>query len=352
MNSPYPVRRLSDPEKHSVHAYYDVCPESPDGTRLTWFEFEDEVPGPGHPVVADRNGQTRRAIDARVNGIGHVGGFSTFFSNTHLAWTEGREGEGATVVRDLDSGQERRVKGRVRQFSQANGKGFFMHKPAAANPHGLMQEVSIVPLMGSGDEARFSVPDAAAVVPGEVPPAETLQLQNTKWSPDGSLFMVVFTNEWHRLRHPGSSLFKTILVGNADGSGLRFLAHFGHHPIWKPDGSGILSHCFNKEGQQDLVFDPLVGERQVLRKSFPGVHATLHPSRELIVTDTHGKDSARIVLVDAGTWDETVLAEFEHTRFDHQGGFHPHPVFSRDGRRVYFNAMDGQRCGVHVADLP
>lgn len=45
------------------------------------------------------------------------------------------------------------------------------------------------------------------------------------------------------------------------------------------------------------------------------------------------------------------LTTFDHPTWNHRDGHHPHPVCSPDGRRIYFNAAPGGRCGCYALDL-
>jgi hypothetical protein len=339
-----------------MHAYYDICPESPDGAGLIWFEFDGPVPGSGEVVLGDREGGHRRVLDRGVLGIGHVGGFCTFVAANHVSWTARGQGDPVTRIQALDTGEHRDLEGALRQTCLETGYAFLQARDTADNPHGLAQAVRIVEALGSGRTLlEFGVAEAAKVCPDGVPPLEQLQLQNTKWTPDGQRFLVVFTNEAYARQNPQSNAprFKCILVGELSRK-LTFLASFGHHPAWLPDGSGVYSYDRQGEATQALALDRPGQARVVLHPDLPGTHPTFHPTRPWLVSDIFVQDgeSVEIALWRTDTWAKTVLARYPHTRFHHQDGFHPHPVFSRDGRRLYFNGMDGGPCGLWALDLP
>ena len=49
---------------------------------------------------------------------------------------------------------------------------------------------------------------------------------------------------------------------------------------------------------------------------------------------------AAVLLYDVATGKHRVLATFRLNDASHQTGIHPHPVWSRDGKRAYFNSAE------------
>lgn len=360
MQTATPCRRLSDPDHASIHAYYDCCPENPAGNRLACFRFDGPVPGRGRVEIRDRDGLLLEHAGQGAWGIGHVGAFPTWADDDAVLWVDGPDDGDAdprTYLRELSRGHQRALPGRIRQFHPGSGRGLLQEcVHDAANPLGLTRSIAVIDRAGDIlgrlhlDDCHASLRDPAAA-----PPREQLSLMNAKWSPDGSRFMAVYSTEPFRRRScvKPAAHYKVLVVAAADGGDVRFLGHCGHHPSWTPDGSGIIAYQ-RRDGGQDLVrFDLASGEATTLLPGVPGVHPTLAPDGRSVVTDVfdreHGR--ARILRCSLPGGGMEVLADFAHVDFAHSDGHHPHPVFSRDGQRIYFNAQDGGACGVYVLAL-
>ena len=362
MDTTFPCIRLSDPGHPTVHAYYDCCPESPDGQRVACFRFDGPVPGVGRVEVRDRDGALLDSFGHGATGDGHVGAFPTWADDDAILWVDGPDGlsgEPRTFLRELSRDAQPELPGRIRQFHSASGRGLVQECARdEANPLGLTTAVAVIDRQGATigritrEGCYATLPDPAAA-----PPASCLSLMNAKWSPDGSRFIAVYNTEPYRKLGGTDDVarFKTLVVAQADGSGLRFLGHFTHHPSWTPDGSGIIAFNRNADGDgQDLVrFDAESGEPTVLLADVPGVHPTIAPDHASVVTDVFDQTAgrARIVRYPLPEGEPELLADFAHVDFAHRDGHHPHPVFSRDGRRIYFNAQDGGACGLWALDL-
>lgn len=361
MRSDLPCTRLSDPDHPSVHAYYDCCPEDPAGARIACFRFDGPVPGVGRVEIRDRSGRLETHFGADCQGNGHVGGFATWADDDAVIWVDGPDGSAGdprTHLRELGSGEQRELSGRIRQFHAPSGRGLVQEMATTAdNPHGLCRAIAVIDRRGE-TIGRLRLEDALAAHPDPdaVPPLATLNLMNSKWAPDGSRFLVVWTGEVYRRRSGDAShpRHKCLLLADATGGSVRFLGDFTHHPAWSPDGRSVIAFLQQEHGQDLVAFDAETGERRVLLRDLPGVHPSLSPDGRSVVTDVfnapeHGH--AQILRIDLASGQREVLAEFAHADFGHSDGHHPHPVFSRDGRRLYFNAQDGGPCGVFVLEL-
>ncbi|MBI3466886.1 MAG: hypothetical protein HY000_28055, partial [Planctomycetes bacterium] len=125
------------------------------------------------------------------------------------------------------------------------------------------------------------------------------------------------------------------------------------HPSWRPDSRTIVETSFT-------LFDSNDGSSQRLAglPSPRGDHPSSSPDGRLIVTDTtmdvFGGDRNHwgIVVADARGGEYTLIHQFDNS----QGASswrrsHPHPVFSPDGRRVYFNVSSGPWTQLYVAEI-
>jgi hypothetical protein len=124
------------------------------------------------------------------------------------------------------------------------------------------------------------------------------------------------------------------------------------HPAWFPDSRRILNF-------HNTVTDARSGEISTISKlpEFPGQHLTPSPDGRLFVTDTHlepfggKKGEWGVAVCDSNGGDWTWIAKF---RGDEGATTwrknHPHPAFSPDGKRIYYNVNSGRWTTLYMAE--
>jgi len=138
----------------------------------------------------------------------------------------------------------------------------------------------------------------------------------------------------------------------------RFLYMHGKwgHPAWAPDSCRIA----NIWGRRPVLVNCETGAVEANRKlpAFPSAHPAISPDGQLFAVDTRAESFGG----DKNEWAIVVgsIKSAEHVlvhRFDNSQGArswrkaHPHPVFSPDGRRVYFNVSSGPWTQLYVAEM-
>jgi Tol biopolymer transport system component len=127
------------------------------------------------------------------------------------------------------------------------------------------------------------------------------------------------------------------------------------HPAWHPDSRRII----NMWGQGPVLVDVETGnvERNPELPPFAGGHPAVSPDGQLFVTDTRvdsPEGSQRLWAIAVGDFSSGGCVILH--RFDNSQGAkswrraHPHPVFSPDGRRIYFNVNSGRWTRLFVAE--
>lgn len=345
------LTRLSRGHGPAMHRYYDVRCESPDGTRLLYFEFDGPVPGPGTVFVAHRDGSNAQAV-GRCEGAcyGHVGANATWISD-HQVWfmTGGQFHNQSRLVR-LDTGSAQDLSANIRAFHEGTGlAALTVSDPAAGTDEFTRRRrfrVDRLHVDSGAVSPLLTIEQAVAAHPqrDRLTP-ERMNFMNTKWSPDGATLSVVFTDQIYcsLTREPRRT--KCLILVDADGGNVRYLTEFNHHPMWAPDSSFILAHHPGTDGQE-LRAHPVNGAAsRVLLDSFVGIHTSLDRAMERVVTDAFDfEETGRgaVLLYELRTGRREVLAAGPHERHDHESGTHIHPQWSRDESRILFNlAADG-----------
>jgi hypothetical protein len=337
--------QLSAGPRPSVHRYYDVPCESPNGKAILYFTFDGPVPGPGSVVVADRDGRNPQTV-ARADGacLGHVGAQALWIDNETIHYTPGGDDDPASRFVSLSTGETREMHGWIRAYHEGSRQAAVLManvtKEADKFAKRRRPQVDRLDVPSGAVQTILTIEDAVAVHPrrDEIDPA-TMNFMNTKWSPDGETLSVVFTDEIYHNLFGGSTTVKSLILVNADGSHVRYLGEFSHHPLWSPDGSFVLAHR-KREESQDLVALPVDGrEPHVLIRDFVGIHSSLDRQMRRVVTDAYRfpePGSAAVLLYDLADGRRDLLFQGSQTDFDHRTGSHVHPQWSRDEGRILF----------------
>jgi Tol biopolymer transport system component len=133
---------------------------------------------------------------------------------------------------------------------------------------------------------------------------------------------------------------------------LFFRAQWGH-PAWSPDSRTLIN-------VPNVLIDSDNGQERPIPQlpKFPGSHPSIASDGKLFATDitlqNFGGTKAQwgLVVGDLAGKRYQILHRFNNS----QGAkswrvSHPHPIFSPDGRRIYFKVSDGKWTQLYVAEL-
>jgi len=183
-----------------------------------------------------------------------------------------------------------------------------------------------------------------------------LFVKHTKWSPDGSQMMFVFTNEIHFDKKYGElPRVKDIYVVNADGSGLKRVGQFGNHPLWHPNGREILTNSpfAESRGNRLVLTDVDTGADRLAATCLNGYgHPSFSPDGNHIVADVVDRNTkvARFELVNVAADTSQTLVEMPVTDHTH-AGTHLHPVWRHDGSQILYASDASGIAQLCVIDL-
>lgn len=349
---------LPEGDRHTMHTYFNISPESPDGKWVLYFASKTSKGHTGDVCIFNRQTKEEKvlAADVNVEDAHRVACQQWISGGKRVVYHGERDGHWYVACVDVETGAQRILaRDQLSCWGQPNA--------------------DIVPLYGlhwnPGEHRNLELLN---VVTGAVTTPVTVDALKAAY-PDW--WAKSFGDQWPSIFFPILSpdlkrvFFKMALAGKGDPrstaassrEGLicysleekRFLymnPKWGH-PSWLPDSRHIAE-------AGNLVYDSNDGKYTRLPGIPPcrGDHPSVSADGSLRVTDTTmdkfgGKDSDwGIVLADAHGGNHLLLHQFDNS----QGArswrrSHPHPAFSADGRRIYFNVSSGPWTRLYVAEV-
>jgi len=351
MHEPMPERVISDGRVFSVHTYFDICPESPNGRRVVYSRFTGGVPSrmgdapaTGEVIVADRDGGAARSIGAFAPRTSHTGAYTVWIDDATVAYQDGP----AVCLVNVDTGALRRFKGGCQMFDPVKGALFCPGEVRDEGPDAFPPGLYRLNI-DTGAVRTVITPAGLMEYPffRELPAPPTDLWCHAKWSPNGTR---VAARVDLSPRQKGIGIFSC----RPDGSDVIPFKYFSGERWDKP----MHWSFFDDDSFYGYdVTDPrrpcrrwtLDGEIIETVHEGPGNHACLSPAGDYLVTDSwYNVEPRSVMFYRRYDREPVVLAEMPHTwQAD------AHPALSRDGRRVYFNRTgpEGQGSQVCAVDL-
>jgi WD40 repeat protein len=360
---------VPDLAAHAIHSYYVAAPESPDGGRVLYYQSTTPEGHEGEIRVLDRSSGKSRAVASKIT-----------VEDAHRAacqqWIRGgksvvfhdfRDGEWVVAIVDAETLEERVLaRGRQLGWGPPGGRVVPLYGPHA-RPEGhrdlelLDVESGEIRTVCTAETVTKAYSDWIAKQFGGRP----ISIFFPVLGPDGArVFFKLAAARESAIDPKSPDLFRRktasdragLLVFDLKSARLTFPEpRSWGHPAWLPDGRRILD-----------VGHLLIDADSGVAKKIPGLpelkggpHPSACPDGRIFVTDFTpplGEPKPKgfwSMLVGDLNGDRSVVL---HT-FDLTGGAkswrgsHPHPVFSPDGRRIYFNATIGGWTQLCVAEL-
>lgn len=352
---------LVSPEeaRHSIHSYFNTCPESPDGKFVLFYTSTTADGHHGEIRIRDRQTGEEKLLARNLHvEDAHRAACQQWVSQgRRVVFHAERGGRWFVAAVDVATGQER-----ILAQDQLAGWG---------QPH-----ADLVPLYGLhwSAEGHRNL-DLVNVASGEIKTALTLDAVRAEYSDwftksfgdrPVKIFFPVLGPDLQRVffkmaapaggdaRSKQASVRQGLLCYSlADQRFLYMNSRWGH-PSWHSDGRTIVE-------MNNQLFDSNTGQSRRIPQlpKWRGDHPSLSPDGKLLVTDTKldviggNEGDWGIIVADVQGTNYVVLHRFNNSRgASSWRPSHPHPVFSPDGRRVYFNVSDGPWTRLHVAEIP
>jgi Tol biopolymer transport system component len=347
----------TQPGRHTIHSYVNVCPESPDGRWVLFYASTAPDSHRGELRILERATGQEKVLARNINTEdAHRAACQQWTSRgRRVVYHDVRDGEWLVAAVDVESGKER-VLARQRQlcWGQANSDlvplyGQHWNPGAHRDLELLNVETGEITTAVTADAVRAKYPELVAKLFGDKPMSVFFPIL----SPD--LKRVFF-----KLASAGDGDFRSSKASTRLGlvcydlENKRFLfatANWGH-PAWHPDSRTIVqkgNYLFDSNDGRGRRIPDLPG--------FRGDHPTASPDGKLMVTDTTlekfgGTEKEwGVALSDIRGKNHIILHRFDNSRGAKSWRrSHPHPVFSPDGRRIYFNVSSGEWTQLFMAE--
>lgn len=344
-------------ERHSIHAYFNTCPESPDGRYVLYYTSETATGEDGDLRILERStGRETVLATGIVTEDAHRAACQQWSNNGRtVVYHNYKDGHWQVMAVDVET-----HKSRVLAMDHQVGFGSAIGQRVPVygchwdpGPHRDLELVNVV----TGATRR-------AVAVAEVVKEYGEWIRNKFGTQEISLFFPVMSPDESRVffklaRPGGGSDFRSSKASLRDGKVVYDLANgrfirlmeFWGHPSWSPDSRAIFEY--------GNVSTDLESERTVRpAPSCISDHPSISPDGKLFVTDADvtkrkvGKPGDWGIAVGSMTKDDWVML----TVFGNSKGAtswrhnHPHPAFSDDGKRIYFNTNEGRWTVLKVAE--
>lgn len=343
-------------ERHSIHTYFNTSPESPDGKWVLFFTSTTPDGHRGEIRIRERTTGAERVLAKDINTEdAHRAACQQWVSGgKRVVFHNERDGEWYVVAVDVESGRERVLaQDRLVCWGQPNADLVPIYGKHW-NP-GAHRDLELLNV--ETGEIRTVV--TAAAVKEKFPAWWVKQFGDKQVS----IFFPELSPDLRRV------FFKMAATGDGDPrskaasarqglvcysiSEQRFLIQRDRwgHPAWHPDSKRIV-----EVGYQLIDSENGKTERLAGLPPMGSGHPSASPDGKLLVTDliadrAGAPNDWSVVVCDARGGSHVVLHTFDNS----QGArswrrSHPHPVFSADGRRIYFNVSNGPWTQFHVAE--
>ncbi len=348
---------VADAKGHTIHSYFNTCPESPDGKWVLFFASSTADSHLGEVRIRDRaTGEEKiLARNISVEDAHRVACQQWVSKGRRVVFHGERDREWFVAVVDVESGTERVLaKGRLAGWGQPHADVVPLYGPHwNPGPHRDLELLNVetgeIRTVVTNDAVKTKYPEWLAKAYGDKPTSIFFPVL----SPDQTrVFFKMASSSGGDARSTSASQRQGLVCYSLAEQRFLFLRERWGHPAWHPDKKTIVEMAYT-------LIDSDTGREHRLPNlpAVRGDHPSASPDGKLIVTDTtmdkFGGDAKEwgIVLANASGTDHVLIHRFDNSRGAASWRrSHPHPIFSPDGRRIYFNVSSGQWTQLFVAE--
>jgi Tol biopolymer transport system component len=347
------------PGRHSMHTYFTVSPESPDGNWVLFYSSTTPEGERGEIVIANRRTGQERIIARNIaTEDAHRVACQQWISNGKRVVFHKFEGtEPVVMVVDLDTGKQRTLaRGRLVGFGQPKSDLIPIYPPhwknAAARKDLELLNVATgkIETIVTAEATLKAYPDRIKKIFGEKP----ITLFFPDLSPDlKRVYFKLSTPISEEFRSKEASFREMLVVYDMEKSKFLFIRDRWGHPNWNQNSRDILNVPNVIDNSETGQAHPIPGIPVL-----PGQHLSFSFDGKLFASDTKLAIDApgntgnwRVVAADVNGNKLVVLHEFDNSKGAKTWRVsHPHPAFSPDSKRIYFNVSSTEWTQLYVAE--
>jgi hypothetical protein len=350
-----PVSKVA--KRHTMHTYYLLNPESPDGRRVLFFASTHPAGHVGQICILDRQSgvETVLADEIHTEDAHRVALQQWTAGGKAVAYHEVLDKRWRVVVVDIET-RSKKIIAEDRQLGFGRGDGHILPLYGCHWNPGAHRDLELY------DMATGQI--RTAVKASEVEErygnwlskefaGKPTSIAFPTLSPDQNrvFFKMSAGNGGDNFMSKGASHRQGIVFYDLQRQRLTYLRETWGHPAWHPDS-------FHWIEMGNLLLDAEGGPVARIPNvpALRGQHLAVSPCGQLFVSD----GLTETVGGPRGQW-AVLVADFRgesHAivhKFAGDGGArswrvsHPHPVFSADGKRIYYNVNAGEHTQLYVA---
>ena len=342
---------------HVIHSYFNACPESPDGSHVLYYVSSSPEGHRGEIRVLERvSGQERTLVREVHTEDAHRAACQQWSQQGRkVVFHDLREGHWVVVAFDLETGKET-ILARDRQLGFGSPHQDWVPLYGCHWNPGPHRDLELVHV-GTGEIRKVvKIADVAAAYSKWVAQefgTREISVFFPVMSPDGKriFFKMAAGSGGDDFRSPKASHREGMIVYDLEAE--LFLNRFDRwgHPSWHPDSKRIFE-------AGNVLVNSATGEVEPCGPPTQSDHPSFDPTGRLFVTD------GKVLAVDQpkpAEWGIVIACPETNAyvlvdRFDNSRGAqswrrnHPHPIFSHDGQRVYYNVSQGEWTQLHVIE--
>lgn len=344
--------------RHVIHAYFNAAPESPDGRFVLFFASTRPDAHRGALIVKER-ATGRESVVARdvVTEDAHRAACQQWMNGGRtIVYHDCRNGRWTVLAVDRETGAER-ILAEDRQVGFGAATGTLAPLHGCHWQPGAWRDLQLADIVTGETRTVVKADDVAASQPEWVRQTfpdngRPLSVFFPVVSPDGRrvFFKLARGSGGDDFRAAAASVREGKFVHDlATGRPIRFFPRWGH-PSWHPDSLRILE-------KGNILIDILDGRERRLAP-IPTDHPSFAPDGTVFVSDGKAADHAATGNLVVSVGSAFTDAQAQVDLFNGTAGArswrrsHPHPVFSADGRRIYYNVNEGEWTELRVAEVP
>ncbi len=344
-------------QRHSIHTYFNLSPESPDGKWVLFYT--STTPDGQHGEIRIRERATGKEVmlaDKIHTEDAHRAACQQWVSNgRRVAFHNDVNGEWQVIVVDVET-RKQRILARNHLLSWGQPKTDIV---PVYKPH-----------WAPGDHPDLELLNVAT---GELKTVVTAKETRAKYEKQItarfgdrpiSLFFPILSPDLKRIlfklatatgpdpRSKAASDRECLIGYDLEHSRFLFFRPKWGHPAWDPDSRTLIN-------VPNVLIDTDTGEERPIPNlpKFPGSHPSISPDGKLFATDTTletfggKKNEWGVVVGDLAGGRYKILHRFNNSNGAKSWRVsHPHPIFSPDGYRLYFNVSEGKWTELYVAE--